>query len=187
MPIVSDKQQDQTRQHQRLLDLPVVKSVGVWADRPESGLEIVTTHYRIYTTLNDRLILLQVPTFLESAWQEYNAVIERQGREMEPMPVYLFADRGEWEDFTRHWAGVLAQLYLAHSRPDEAENHVDEAHLHGIGVPDGYRQVGALYEEQGRSADAFRAYMKAMRQGEQLAEPGAKPIENLRAAFEDLL
>ena len=83
--------------------------------------------------------------------------------------------------------GMLAQLYLDRSRPDEAEHHTDQAHSCGIAVPYGYRQVGELYEEQGRSTDAFRAYTKAMQHGDRLAKPGAKAFENLRNAFEQLL
>lgn len=91
------------------------------------------------------------------------------------------------DNFVGKAHGLLAQLCLDHGRPDEAELHTDEADSHEISVPYGYRQVGELYEEQGRSTDAFRAYMKAMKQGDGLAKPGAKAFENLRKAFEELL
>lgn len=82
--------------------------------------------------------------------------------------------------------GLLANLYLDHDRPDQAEYHIDEANSLGIVVPYAYRTAGELYEERGQSADAFRVYMKAMKQGDGIITPGTKALRSLGNAFEEL-
>ena len=82
--------------------------------------------------------------------------------------------------------GLLANLYLDHNRPDQAEYHIDEAVSLGIAVPDAYRMAGELYEERGQSADAFRVFMKAMKQGDGIVTPGSKALRSLGNALEEL-
>ncbi len=83
--------------------------------------------------------------------------------------------------------GILASIYLDHGQADKAEHHTDEALATGSRVPHGYREVGEVYEQQGRHADASRAFTKAMKQGDGRAKPPAKAIENFRKTVEDLL
>jgi len=75
------------------------------------GLKITTRHYLIYTTVEDPLILRQVPMLMESAFAAYS-----QGADLPDhvakLVIYLFGSREHWEQFTRHWVGAQAPLYL---------------------------------------------------------------------------
>jgi len=108
----------QERLAQMLRSLPTVKSVELWQTpsmiQQASGasLKIVTGHYEIYTTLTDRLILRQVPVFLESAFGSYCQVIDKPVKTDKLMKVYFFDTRQQWEDFTGVWAGQQGQNYL---------------------------------------------------------------------------
>jgi len=82
--------------------------------------------------------------------------------------------------------GLLSNLYLGQRQPDQAEYHTDAASSLGVAVPSAYRTAGKLYEARGQDADAFRAYTKAMRQGDGIVAPGAKALRSLGNALGDL-
>lgn len=82
--------------------------------------------------------------------------------------------------------GLLAHLYIDRGLPVQAEEHTDGALSFGIAVPYGYRWIGRLYEEQGRSKDALRVFTKATKGGDVLAAPGSTPEENLQRRFGQL-
>ncbi len=90
------------------------------------------------------------------------------------------------DNFSGKAHGLLASLYLDHGDPGQAEYHIDQAISLGIAVPYAYRTAGELYEEQGKSTDAFRAYLKAMKQGEGVVTPGTRALRSLGSAFEEL-
>ncbi|MBN1764256.1 MAG: hypothetical protein JW860_03280 [Sedimentisphaerales bacterium] len=98
--------------------LPTVKSVEEWSlpdfitDRDGTPLKISTSHYDVYNTLDDPLILRQVPVFLESAFRSYSEVMGHSITVPEKLAVYFFKTRSQWEDFTRHWTGPMADNYL---------------------------------------------------------------------------
>jgi len=101
-----------------LLDLPVVKSVDLWTlpefihTAPRTGLEITTKNYRIFSTLEDPLILRQIPVFMESALRGYRKVLQQPLVLDQKLVIYIFGSRAQWEDFTRELAGPQASLYL---------------------------------------------------------------------------
>jgi len=88
-------------------NLPTLESIQPWQNEYGPGLKLTTAHYEIFTTLLEPLMLSQVPGFIESAYLGYN------GQLPEPIPtttkftVYLFADRQQWENFTKTFAGPL--------------------------------------------------------------------------------
>lgn len=95
-----------------LKSLPVVEKVEPWA-RPDgnAGLVVHTAHYRLFTTVSDPLVLRRVPVFLESALRAYRETAGVDAWPKEPLVVYLFAERADWETFTDEWAGPAANLY----------------------------------------------------------------------------
>lgn len=95
-----------------LLDEPSVRSVASGEINGQSGLVIRTTHYVIFTTLTDPLMLRQTPAFLESAFTEYQNQLLQPLRNTEPFKVYLFANRQQWQDFTQTFTGSYAPVYL---------------------------------------------------------------------------
>ena len=92
-------------------NLPALKSVEVWQNGYGPGVKITTKHYEILTTLLDPLMLSQVPGFMESAYLAYNAQLPEPIATTAKFTVYLFADRQQWEDFTKTFAGRQASLY----------------------------------------------------------------------------
>lgn len=93
-------------------NLPALQSVEVWQNEYGPGLKLTTAHYEILTTLLEPLMLSQVPGFVESAYRGYNNQLPEPIETETAFTVYLFAERGQWEDFTKSFAGPQAPLYL---------------------------------------------------------------------------
>ncbi|MCA9203252.1 MAG: hypothetical protein KDA59_09410 [Planctomycetales bacterium] len=83
------------------------------------------------------------------------------------------------DNFVGKAHNVLGGLCLDHGALERAEQHMDGATASGLSVVDGYRELGAGYEAEGRTSDAARAYMKAMAHGGGVAWPAKKAFENL--------
>ena len=92
--------------------LPALESVEVWDNVYAPGLKITTKHYEVYTTLLDPLMLSRVPGFVESAYNAYQKQLAESIETTVKMPMYLFAKRGQWEEFTKTFTGKNAPLYL---------------------------------------------------------------------------
>jgi len=84
----------------------------MWASPFGPGLRLQTEHYLIYTTVLDPRLLAQVPDLMESAHCAYNAQLSDPIRPRTHSGVYLFADRSQWEAFTRAITGPHAALFL---------------------------------------------------------------------------
>ncbi|MBM4026837.1 MAG: hypothetical protein FJ280_15750 [Planctomycetes bacterium] len=91
--------------------LPALVSVEPWENRYGPGLKLTTDHYEIFSTLTEPLMLRTIPGFLESAYRGYNDQLPQPLATASPFQVYLFADREQWEDFTREFAGEQAALF----------------------------------------------------------------------------
>jgi hypothetical protein len=91
--------------------LPALQSVEVWQNEYGPGLKLTTAHYEILTTLLEPLMLSQVPGFMESAYRGYNDQLPKPIETTTKFTIYLFAERKQWEDFTRTFAGPQAPLY----------------------------------------------------------------------------
>jgi hypothetical protein len=92
-------------------NLPALESVEVWQNEYGPGLKLTTAHYEMLTTLLEPLMLSQVPGFMESAYRGYNNQLPEPIETTTKFTVYLFAERKQWEDFTRTFAGPQAPLY----------------------------------------------------------------------------
>ena len=95
----------------RQAHLPALKSVEVWENEYGPGLKLTTVHYEIFTTLLEPLMLSQVPGFVESAYRGYQGQLPEPIETTTKFTVYLFADRQQWEDFTKTFAGRQAALF----------------------------------------------------------------------------
>jgi len=95
------------------INLPTLKSVKVWENDYGPGLKLTTAHYEIFTTLLEPLMLNQVPGFVESAYQGYQGQLPKPiDSSPVKLTVYLFANRKQWEEFTKEFTGPQADLYL---------------------------------------------------------------------------
>ena len=96
-----------------LKDIPAIRNITKWSNPYGAGVIIQTDHYKIHTTLYDPLMLRQVPSFMESAYDAYNSQLPYAIKTYTPFTIYLFADRAQWESFTRSFTGAAAPQYLA--------------------------------------------------------------------------
>lgn len=92
--------------------VPGVKEVEPWSEEHLPGITITTEHYHIHTTLLDPLMLRQVPAFMESAYRGYQDQLPKPIETKIKFTVYLFADRAQWEDFTKKFTGRQWPMYL---------------------------------------------------------------------------
>ena len=97
-------------EHLQRARLPALKSVEVWKNRYGPGLKLTTAHYEIFTTLLEPLMLPQVPGFMESAYRGYNNQLPEPIETTKKFTIYLFAERKQWEDFTKRFSPGAAQL-----------------------------------------------------------------------------
>jgi len=91
--------------------LPVLDSVELWDNQYGPGLKLTTSHYEIYTTFLEPLMLRTVPGFIESAYWGYNDQLPQPIETVAKFRIYLFADRDQWERFTRSFAGEQASVF----------------------------------------------------------------------------
>ena len=92
-------------------NLPALESVELWQSEYGPGLKLTTAHYEIFTTLLEPLMLRRIPRFIESAYRGYNGQLPNPIETTTKFIIYLFADRKQWEDFTRAFAGEQAELF----------------------------------------------------------------------------
>ncbi len=85
--------------------LPGLKSVEVWKNEYGPGLKLTTTHYEIFTPLLEPFILRGIGGFMESAYRAYNSQLPGPVETKTKFTIYLFAERGQWENFTKSFAG----------------------------------------------------------------------------------
>lgn len=85
-----------------------------WALGESGGVELRTTHYRIYTNTSGRMLLHCLPGFLEAARAHYLRLTGlTDAGDSRAMVVYLLASRDEWAALTRQVVGPQAPLYLS--------------------------------------------------------------------------
>ena len=92
-------------------NLPALESVEVWQNEYGPGLKLTTAHYEIFTTVLEPLMLRQVPGFIESAYRGYNSQLPAPIETTTKFTIYLFAERAQWESFTKMFAGQRAELF----------------------------------------------------------------------------
>jgi hypothetical protein len=92
-------------------NLPELESVEQWQNEYGPGLKLTTPHYEIYTTLFNHAMLRKIPRFIETAYQAYNSQLPEPVETSAKFPVYIFAERSQWENFTRTFAGQQAEMF----------------------------------------------------------------------------
>jgi hypothetical protein len=83
-----------------------------WPNPYGTGHRLVTDHYMIYATFLEPELLEQVPRFVESAHKAYNASLPHSLEPRTRSSIYLFANRAQWEAFTRDETGSQAEVFL---------------------------------------------------------------------------
>jgi hypothetical protein len=72
-----------------------------WTYAGAPGYQLQTDHYDIYTTVKDKELVAMFPTVVETAFTYYTTLVPPSRTPPARMPMYLFATRGEWLDFTQ--------------------------------------------------------------------------------------
>ncbi|KPL21205.1 MAG: hypothetical protein AMJ75_10450 [Phycisphaerae bacterium SM1_79] len=92
-------------------NLPTLESVEAWTNEYGPGVKLTTAHYEIFATLLKSWMLRRAPGFIESAYQAYNSQLPEPIETNTKFTIYLFADRRQWADFTRTFAGEQAETF----------------------------------------------------------------------------
>ena len=90
---------------------PVARSVQPWSTEGHIGREIITEHFRVFSTLQDVGFETALPDFLESCYRQYNALIPLTPDPGIRLTTYLFGRRAEWLAFTRNRFPEHAEVY----------------------------------------------------------------------------
>ncbi|MBU0641009.1 MAG: DUF1570 domain-containing protein [Planctomycetes bacterium] len=91
---------------------PVPYELEPWSYDGNAGRHLTTAHYDIRTTLRDEYLLSTFPELMEGAFEYYQQLVPASREPQEKMPVYLFATRNQWVDFTRRFTGPRARRFL---------------------------------------------------------------------------
>ena len=98
---------------------PAASSLSIPFQRNEwnigyaGGQELVTQHYRIYTTVRRGNLLAILPGFFEAGHQNYMDILNLTAPSGQRMPVYLLGTRAEWADLTQRKFGRYAGPAMA--------------------------------------------------------------------------
>ena len=86
---------------------PVVRSIEDLGGTYGPGLLIKTDHYDIYTTVQDVLMLRQIPVFLENVQSEYRKISGVDSVSKNRNKIYIFETREQWESFGEYFTAEL--------------------------------------------------------------------------------
>jgi len=87
-----------------------------WSNSVKPARIVNTSHYRIFTTIQDDEFLQKLANVLEGGYDLYRTMAPGVVGSPTPMDCYVFATRAEWEAFTREHTGQDAKLYLQINR-----------------------------------------------------------------------
>jgi len=97
------------------------------------GTQLLTEHFDLRITSQDRFIQEYLPSFMEAAFAEYQRLVPA-AVSGDRLVVYVFATRSQWVDFTEIFAPAQAYTYL---------------HIHSGGYTD-HRTASAVAYDIGR-------------------------------------
>jgi len=83
-----------------------------WRFGRSEGQLLITPHYHIHTTVEDQTMIDALPRFMETAHQLYMKLLPVEQPSETPSHLYVFRTRNEWEQFTRRFSPVRAEVYL---------------------------------------------------------------------------
>jgi len=83
-----------------------------WDFAGTRGTYLRTEHWQVYTTCPEYYWSQTLPDFLEACYAYYSKLVPAESDLPQPMTLYLFSSRLEWERFTRRFAGPQAEIYL---------------------------------------------------------------------------
>lgn len=86
--------------------------VEPWSFEGREGRILITTGHRVHTTIAEQDTLLALAPFLDALLEHYRTALGELPAPPRPMDTYLFAERSEWQTYTRELMQDRAALYL---------------------------------------------------------------------------
>ncbi|MBT3198601.1 MAG: hypothetical protein HN350_01675 [Phycisphaerales bacterium] len=85
-----------------------------WNTPHAKGQQLITDHYRIYTTVKKRSLLKYLPGLMEASYSRYLTLTGLSDRpQNKRMPMYIMSTRKEWASLTQHRLGKHAGAALS--------------------------------------------------------------------------
>lgn len=97
-------------------DAIVPATVKPWNGPTGVGRTIRTAHYSIHTTIDDPDFNNRIAQLMEGSLAQYEKLAPGVVLSARPMDCYVFAQRDQWEVFTRQNTGADAPVYLRVNR-----------------------------------------------------------------------
>lgn len=88
----------------------LMSETQAWSFGRAKGTVVTTEHYEIYTTTRDPMLIDASVRMCEGQYQRIHDVLSITPTSK--MKVYLFATRGQWEEFTKATLGARGPEYL---------------------------------------------------------------------------
>ena len=88
-------------------------SVDTWQFKGKPGWKLSTTHYAIYTTIEEDDLRMTLPQVMEGAFTQYRLITPAVRVSDKPMDCFIFNGRQEFNEYTKENAGNAAGVYLA--------------------------------------------------------------------------
>jgi hypothetical protein len=82
-----------------------------WGYHGAKGTHLVTDHFDIRTTLEDKMLVEVLPGFLEACYRRYEGIIPARSDAEDRLTTYIFNTRWEWGQFTDEFVPERAHLY----------------------------------------------------------------------------
>ncbi len=105
-----------------------------WPFAGREGELLRSTHYRLYTTETDPILVRRLPGFLEYALRHYRSTFGSLPAPPLKLDTFVLSSRAEWEALTRQITGPNAETFLKIQRGGYAFN--GNAVLFDIGARD---------------------------------------------------
>jgi len=83
-----------------------------WTFGQTPGRLLTTPNFRIFTTVDDNIILDRTPRFVEFALAHYTEALGPIPKPTAKLETYILGTRPQWESLTRRIAGAAAPTYL---------------------------------------------------------------------------
>ncbi|MBI5863636.1 MAG: hypothetical protein HZB38_03830 [Planctomycetes bacterium] len=83
-----------------------------WRYGSHPGQRITSEHYDFYTTITDSSLFATLPQVMETAYRNYRRLVPAPREPSEKMKIYLFAQRAEFEHFTKQLSPQKAATLL---------------------------------------------------------------------------
>ncbi|HBS29591.1 MAG TPA: hypothetical protein DEB06_09125 [Phycisphaerales bacterium] len=87
-----------------------------WSFGPSKGVVVRTTHYRLFTTMDDPALRARVPRFMEEALAHYRTALGDLPAPTVRLDSYLMANRTQWAAVAQRIMGEQASAVLGITR-----------------------------------------------------------------------